>query len=255
MTVKYKKLLTCLAVFALSLSTLLPKTSVAGDMRTFFVYDLARQLSLDLEQKIFQGEVFSLTMSAWQIKADYGFEQLLDALSKQSILQQYHSMGNLIFLSGEYGQHSVLLQLERLGAEAYRGILSVMPVAPTTFGDFSAAESGALKQYLHQETKLLAGRALSWVPESAVLLMSIKSTPTRAQYIYLDSASAEDLNTLLKANLMALGWRQSSTDGLGLKLWSKQSQEIQLYFSQQVEGTALYVLSNDLSKDYYEDTH
>lgn len=247
-----KKLLVCLLALILSVYAILPKPLLGRDISSFLVEELASQLALVPGKKIFQGQVFSQSMTAWQIKADEGYSQLLRSLSRQNILQQYHSIGNVMMLSGEYAQHTVLLQLERLGPEAYQGILSVMPMASPSF---SERDSQRLSHYLLKESRQLATQSMAWLPLSATLLMHIKNSPWHSQFIYLDSMNPQALNTLITANLAAAGWQKNSSEEFGLSLWRKESQELQLYFSQQAEGTALYVLSHDLSKDIYEDSH
>lgn len=214
--------------------------------------ELSQELRLDLSQLIFQGEIFSQAMSAWQFHSEYGFGALITALSKQQIIQQYHGIGNLIMLSGDYGQHNVLMHVERTGGDAYRGFLSVMP---SQGGSFSSDEVEQFQQYLLKQQANLANSSVSWMPQSATLLLDIKSTPSQSQQIYLDSSELEVLQQEVLINLTSLGWQKSITEDLGLSLWTKGSQQLRLYFSQQAEGTALYVLVQDLTKDVYENTH
>lgn len=247
----YKNGLRGIATLMLSLLVALPKASAMDDGALYVANELGQQLSLELKDKIFQGEVFSHSLTAWQIKSDVGFATLLQALSKQHILQQYHSIGNLMMLSGEYGQYTILLQIERLGIEAYHGILSVIPAQTPRF---SGVKSEQLYWHLLQEIKSFRDQTMSWLPESAIPLMNIKTSVNRSQHIYLDPMEIDALNDVVKSNLLSAGWIKSVTPDFGLSLWSKQSQQLRLYFSPQAEGTALYVLSYDLSKDTYENT-
>ena len=155
-------------------------------------------------------------------------------------------------LHGEYGQHHILLQLERLSADAYRGFLSVMS---NQGASFSSDESEQFHRYLLKDTAVLAEKRASWLPESSLLLMDIKSNSHQSQHIYLDPMALEALQTEVVLNLNNLGWQKSITDELGFSLWTQGSQQLQLYFSQQAEGTALYVLTHDLTRDVYENTH
>lgn len=214
---------------------------------------VAKDLALDLSEKIFQGEIFSQAVSAWQFQSDYGFEEFIKTLPKQAIIQQYHNVGNLLMLSGDYQQHSVLLHVERLGAGAYRGFLSVMP---SQAGHFSADEVEQFQKYLLKEQALASAKRVPWLASSASLLLDIKTTPYQSQQIYL---VPQQEPTLLREhvaiNLKHMGWQTSDVDDFGLSLWTKGSQQLRLFFSQQAEGTALYVLTQDLTKEVYENTH
>lgn len=217
-----------------------------------FAAQLSKELRLDLSQLIFQGEIFSQAMSAWQFHSEYGFGAFVKALPKQEIIQQYHGIGNLIMLSGDDGQYNLLMHIERTGDDAYRGFLSVMP---SQGGGFSSDEVEQFQQYLLEQQANLANSSLSWMSQSAALLLDIKSTASQSQQIYLDSSELEVLQQEVLINLTSLGWQKSITEDLGLSLWTKGSQQLRLYFSQQAEGTALYVLAQDLTKDVYENTH
>lgn len=212
---------------------------------------VAKDLALDLSEKIFQGEIFSQPISAWQFDSTYGFDSFVKDLSKQNIIQQYHGLGNLIMLSGDYQQHSVLLHVERLGAEAYRGFLSVMPSQALSF---ALNEVEQFQQYLLKQPATLEKSRVSWLPLSAVLLLNIKSAPDQSQQIYLDPMPLELLQQEVLSNLKDLGWQKNIVEELGLSLWTKDSQQLRLFFSQQAEGTALYVLTQDLTKEVYENT-
>lgn len=214
--------------------------------------ELSQVLSLDLEQVIFQGELFSQPISAWQFGSDFGFLGFVAALSKQNMIQQYQSLGNLIMLSGDHKQHNLLMHLERTGDESYRGFLSVMPNQGQRF---DATEAELFQQYLLGQQEIISARGVPWLPPSATLLMDVQSTPFQSQQIYLVSLELESLQQEVWMSLTNLGWQKSSTDNLGLSQWTKGSQQLQLYFSQQAEGTALYVLAQDLTKDVYEITH
>ncbi|WP_432787167.1 hypothetical protein AAEX37_01260 [Oligella sp. MSHR50489EDL] len=214
-------------------------------------YELSQRLSLELRDKVFQGKVFEQPISAWQLRSDAAFSNLLQALAKQSIFQQYHSIGNLIMLSGEFAQYAVLLQIERIHGDAYQGILSVMPSAQT---GFTTEQSEELYQHLLSEFKGGAKQRFSWVPDSALLLMNIQGDKQRSQHIYFETMEPAAFKNTIKNNLLSAGWKAGSTADFGLSLWTKQRQQVRLYFSAQAEGTALYVLSDDLSKDSYEIT-
>lgn len=214
---------------------------------------VAKDLALDLSEKIFQGEIFSQPMSAWQFNSAYGFDSFVKDLSKQNIIQQYHGLGNLIMLSGDYEQHSVLMHVERVGADAYRGFLSVMPSQALSF---ALSEVEQFQQYLLKEQALASAKKVPWLAPSASLLLDIKTTPYQSQQIYL---VPQQEPTLLREhvaiNLKHMGWQTSDVDDFGLSLWTKGSQQLRLFFSQQAEGTALYVLTQDLTKEAYENTH
>ena len=213
---------------------------------------VAKDLALDLSEKIFQGEIFSQPMSAWQFDSAYGFDSFVKDLSRQKIIQQYHGLGNLIMLSGDYEQHSVLMHVERVGADAYRGFLSVMPSQALSF---ALSEVEQFQQYLLKQPATLEKSRVSWLPLSAVLLLDIKSAPDQSQQIYLDPMPLELLQQEVLSNLKDLGWQKNIVEDLGLSLWTKGSQQLRLFFSQQAEGTALYVLTQDLTKEAYENTH
>lgn len=214
--------------------------------------ELSNALTLDLSQLVFQGELFSQPISAWQFGSEFGFLGFVAALSKQNMVQQYQSVGNLIMLSGDYKQHDLLIHVERTGDESYRGFLSVMPNQGQSF---DSTEVVLFQQHLLVRQEGLSAGAELWLPSSALLLMDIKSTSFQSQRIYLTSLDIESMQQEVRRSLTSLGWQKSNADNLGLSLWTKGTQQLQLYFSQQVEGTAIYALAQDLTKDIYESTH
>lgn len=214
--------------------------------------ELSKTLTLDLGQLIFQGELFSQPLSAWQFSSEFGFLGFVTALSKQHQVQQYQSVGNLIMLSGDYKQHSLLMHVERTGHEAYHGFLSVMPNQGQSF---NANEAELFQQHLLNQQNAFFASKVPWLPPSVTLLMDIKSTSFQSQQIYLVPLEIERLRQEVVMNLTDLGWQKSSADNLGLSQWTKGSQQLHLHYSQQAEGTAIYVLAQDLTKEVYESTH
>lgn len=241
MTLFRRSLTFCLLVL-LSLNATTTHSLSLEDNDEHLVEELSRYFSLDLMQKVFQGEIFSQATNAWQISSNYGFEQLLSALAKQNILNQYLSVGNLIIFSGEYKNNSVLLHLERLSDEAYQGYLSVMSLNSQEFSHENAKQ---LNEYLLREGTHLALKKATWLPASALLLMDIKNNPQVSQRIYLDPMDLESFKTMVSSNLINAGWTKKTRDEMGLSVWNKGSQQLQLHFSQHTEGTALYIQNHE----------
>ena len=244
-----------LLVFLMTLLTFISGVSLASSTYAEaeqIATAIATELTLDLSQLIFQGEIFSQATSAWQFHSEHGFGALLKALPKQDIIQQYHGFGNLIMLSGEYAQHSVLMHIERTGVDAYHGFLSVML---SSTADFSADEAPQLQHYLLSQQEVTVNGSALWIPQDAVLLLDIKSNPFLSQQIYLTPTSLDILQQDVLLNLTSLGWQKNMNEEMGLSVWTKGTQQLRLYFSQQLEGTALYVLTQDSTKEIYEHTH
>ena len=209
-------------------------------------------MNVDVGQIVFYGEVFSQPTTVWQIESEQGFNALLQSLSKQNMMSQNHSVGNLLMLSGEYAQHHLLLQLERLENNAYHGFLSVMNGQEITD---QIDDPVQFYRYLLEKEKLNEDNHAPWLPDSALLLMNIKSPSAPTQSIYFLPINHETLQEDIRANMTALGWYEKVKNELGFSTWHKDDQRIQFYYSQQAEGTALYVLDHNLIKDVYENTH
>ena len=214
--------------------------------------ELSQHLSFELGEMIFEGEVFSQAMSAWKIPLNHEFSSLMRELSKKKILTQYHSIGNLIMLTGAYGQSSVLLYLERLNGDAYQGFLSV---ANNELQDFLIVSPVKLHRYLLDRQDSIRKQWPSWVPESASLLMDVKLNAEQTQYIYLDSRSLSELKEVVSVNLKNANWEPWLSAESGLSTWTNGHQQLQLYFSSQAEGTALYVLIQQNVKELHENSH
>ena len=240
-----------LLILLLMMASTLGRASEIEQGATMVAHEVSQRLSLELREKVFQGQVFSQALSAWQVSSETDFSNLLRRLAKQSVFQQYHSIGNIIILSGELGKYSLLLQLERINFDAYQGLLSVMPAIPFAFHTSSSAP---LYTHLVNEFKGLSPQRLAWLPSSSLLLMNIQSDNQRSQQIYFDAMDIASFQQQLENNLILAGWERSNSTEFGLSLWSKQGRQVRLYYSAQAEGTALYVLSDDLSKDSYEIT-
>ena len=79
------KILFVVLGFLLSIS--MPFKALAlDDKGSRIAEELAIKLSLGLRNKVFQGAIFSQTISAWRIQSEHGFDELINALSKQMIL-------------------------------------------------------------------------------------------------------------------------------------------------------------------------
>lgn len=214
--------------------------------------ELSQHLSFKLGEKIFEGKVFSQAMSAWKIPLNHEFSSLMRELSKQKILTQYHSIGNLIMLTGEYEQSSVLLYLERFNGDVYQGFLSV---ANNELQDFSTESSVKLHRYLLDRQTAIKKQWPPWMPDSATLLMDVKLNAEQTQYIYLDSRSLSELKEVVSVNLKNANWESWLSAESGLSTWTNGHQQLQLYFSSQAEGTALYVLIQQNVKELHENSH
>lgn len=246
-----KKILIVFLGFLLSIS--MPFKALAlDDKESRVAEELAIKLSLGLRNKVFQGAIFSQTLSAWRIQSEHGFDELINALSKQTILNQYQALANVITLSGEYAHNSVLLQIERTSLDGYQGSLSIMPLKSTPF---SYKEEDQLHRFLIREATNLIQQKMLWLPKSSELLMDIEIDTGISQQIYLISMTANELREILSTNLKLLGWRKNDSEDLGFSVWSRNNELLKLYFSDQKEGTALYVSSRGLSKEVYESSY
>ena len=93
-----------LLVLLLMMASTLGRASEIEQGATMVAHEVSQRLSLELREKVFQGQVFSQALSAWQVSSETDFSNLLRRLAKQSVFQQYHSIGNVIILSGELGK-------------------------------------------------------------------------------------------------------------------------------------------------------
>lgn len=206
--------------------------------------DLVGQLRLPVKEQIFEGEIFGQAVQAWLVEGESGFPDLLNELSKKRIFADYMSLGHLIQFSGDYQGYSLLLQVERVAAEGYRGFISMMP---SYEGRYGVGEEEELHQLL-SEKAVVHQSHVDWLPATATLLLDTKSLGTRQQ-IYSLLMPLEQLRSEVSQTLVAQGWRQMHDEGFGLARWQRDGRQLRLYFKEDGALSIVYLLDHALTKD------